>query len=68
MNNICFVCHSKCIEEEKLLLVKCECAKCGTYAYEKNFVTAYEYYKSAFDEKKVHKLEQTIKKIIKKGK
>ena len=67
MNNVCFVCLNKCKEEEKLLFVRCDCAKCGKYAYEKNFVTSYEYYKSAFDIKKVQKLEQTIKKLIKKG-
>lgn len=42
----CFICNSEIKFEEKLNMVECECPHCGKYAYEKNFITTYEYYLS----------------------
>lgn len=42
----CFICNSEIKFEEKLNMVECECPNCGKYAYEKNFITTYEYYLS----------------------
>lgn len=67
MKDTCFICHGPATLEDNLLLVKCKCNKCGSFAYEKNFVTAYEYYVSSFSSDNALKIKKQMQKEIKKG-
>ena len=40
----CFICGNEAKHSETINVVTCECDCCGSYAYEKNFLTTYEYY------------------------
>lgn len=62
----CFLCNNEANTSEHLLLVKCECKHCGSFAYEKNFVTAYDYYLTSFT-KDGAKITKKMQDLIKKG-
>lgn len=68
MNGKCFICHNDATLEDNLLVVKCKCKKCGSFAYEKNFVTAYEYYVSSFSNENALKIKKQMQKEIKNNK
>ena len=61
----CFICHNETSFEESLNVVTCHCKKCGTYAYEKNFLTTYEYYFSVNNPERKEKMESFLKKYVK---
>ena len=63
----CFICHDECItNEESINLIQCECKRCGSYAYEKNFLTTYNYYLSVNSEERKNLIEKFLKKYVKK--
>ena len=63
----CFICHQECIDSsEKLNVITCTCKKCGSYAYEKNFLTTYDFYLSAYSKERKEKIEAFLKKYVKK--
>lgn len=64
MEKKCFICHGLADIHEQLLFVQCVCPNCGSYAYEKNFVTTYEYYHASNNHKNEKKLIRTMQKII----
>ena len=51
----CFICGKEIKYTESLNLVVCECECCGKYAYEKNFLTTYDYYFSVNSKEKKRK-------------
>lgn len=64
MEKKCFICHQDATIKENLLLVQCDCPHCGSYAYEKNFLTTYEYYHASNNHKNEKKLVRIMQKII----
>ena len=48
----CFICGKEAKHNETINVVTCECENCGTYAYEKNFLTTYDYYFSVNSKQK----------------
>lgn len=63
--NKCFICNLPINKEEKINIVYCQCKKCGNYAYEKNFMTAFDYYFSLNGKEKKEKMQSFLKKYIK---
>lgn len=61
----CFICGHKALLNENLNIVECNCSQCGLYAYEKNFLTSYEYYLSVNNKEKKEKIQKFLKKYIK---
>ena len=53
----CFICGNEAKHSETINVVTCECDCCGSYAYEKNFLTTYEYYFSVNNSQKRKKTE-----------
>ena len=65
----CFICHNELsFQEETINVVYCKCNKCHEYAYEKNFLTTYNYYFSVNNQEKKEKIESFLKKYVKKHK
>lgn len=62
----CFICGSEIVIEEKINVVHCKCPKCGEYAYEKNFLTAFDYYFSQNGNENRIKMQKFLKKYVKK--
>ena len=62
----CFICKSDITYEEGLNTMTCHCKKCGTYAYEKNFMTTFDYFMSSNSSKRQEQLTNFLKKYIKK--
>lgn len=63
----CFICNNKLKEyNENINIVSCTCPHCGKYAYEKNFLTSYNYYFSVNDKDKQEKITSFLKKYVKK--
>lgn len=65
MENTCFICQKKAQLEESLNVISCTCPHCGTYAYEKNFLTTYEYYFSVNSSDRCQKISNFLKKYVK---
>ena len=61
----CFICGKEIKYSETLNLVVCECESCGNYAYEKNFLTTYDYYFSVNSKEKKAKVEEFLKNYLK---
>ncbi len=57
----CFICGNEAILTDNLNVVQCQCKNCGSYAYEKNFLTTYEYYLSVHNEKVKEKVQNFLK-------
>ena len=64
----CFICGNEAKHSETINVVTCECDCCGSYAYEKNFLTTYEYYFSVNNSQKRKKTEEILKEFVKKHK
>ena len=64
----CFLCNSEAKSSEKLLLVEIDCPHCGKYAYEKTFLTAFDYYFSSFSIDKKEKVIKQMQKLVKNDK
>ena len=62
----CFICNSDIKKTENVNVVICDCPKCGNYAYEKNFLTSYNYYFSVNSKEKQEKITSFLKKYVKK--
>ena len=60
----CFICGKEIKYTESLNLVVCECECCGKYAYEKNFLTTYDYYFSVNSKEKKEKVENFLKNYL----
>ena len=60
----CFICGKEIKYTESLNLVVCECECCGEYAYEKNFLTTYDYYFSVNSKEKKEKVENFLKNYL----
>ena len=61
---ICFICKEEIQTEESLNVVKCTCKKCGHYAYERNFLTTYDYYFSVNSCERKEKIESFLKQYV----
>jgi len=61
---ICFICKEEIQTEESLNVVKCNCKNCGHYAYERNFLTTYDYYVSVNNNEKKVKIETFLKQYL----
>lgn len=62
----CFICNTQIEVSEKVNVVHCHCKKCGEYAYEKNFMTAFDYFFSLNGEANKEKMLKFLKKYVKK--
>ena len=63
----CFICQNELLEEKETLnVVYCKCSKCHEYAYEKNFLTTFNYYFSVNKIEKKEKIQSFLKKYVKK--
>ena len=62
----CFICGNEINYKESLNVIECSCKKCGNYAYEKNFITTYEYYCSANSTERINKINAYLSKYTKK--
>ena len=62
----CFICNSEVNSTETINVITCDCPNCGKYAYEKNFLTTYEYFCSANSKERVNKVNSILKKYTKK--
>ena len=56
----CFICGKEAKHNETINVVTCECENCGTYAYEKNFLTTYDYYFSVNSKQKKEKVKAVL--------
>ncbi len=65
MKGQCFICHNEIELEESLNIISCKCPNCGQYAYEKNFLTTYEYYFSVNSLTRKATIEKFLKKYLK---
>lgn len=64
----CFICGNDIEVKDTLNVIYCDCKKCGHYAYEKNFMTTYDYYCNANGSKKTNIITSFLKKYVKKHK
>lgn len=62
----CFICNNDIDHKETINVVTCCCKKCGTYAYEKNFMTTFDYFMSSNSKERQNQLISFLKKYIKK--
>ena len=62
----CFICGNDITKDEKLNVVICHCKNCKEYAYEKNFLTSYNYYFSVNPKERQEKITSFLKKYVKK--
>lgn len=63
----CFICQNELLEEKEALnVVYCKCPKCHQYAYEKNFLTTFNYYFSVNKDEKKEKIQSFLKKYVRK--
>ena len=62
----CFICGKEVNHKESLNVIEYSCPKCRNYAYEKNFLTTYEYYCSANSEERINKINNYLSKYTKK--
>ena len=61
----CFICNSEAQHTETINVVTCTCPQCGKYAYEKNFLTTYEYYFSVNSLSRKQKIQDFLKEYVK---
>ncbi len=62
----CFICGNDITFEEGLNVITCHCKKCGEYAYEKNFMTTYEYFLTSNSKERQEKVKNFLKGYVKK--
>lgn len=61
---ICFICKEEIETKESLNLIECSCKNCGKYAYEKNFLTTFDYYLSVNSLARKEKIENFLKTYV----
>lgn len=61
----CFICGNEIKTETHLNVVTCHCPECGTYAYEKNFLTAFNYYFSINKQERKKQMIEFLKDYVK---
>lgn len=62
----CFICKNDVKFDEEINVITCHCKKCGTYAYEKNFMTTFDYFLTSNSLQRQKKVLDFLKKYIKK--
>lgn len=62
----CFICGNDITFEEGLNVITCHCKKCGEYAYEKNFMTTFDYFLSSNSSQRQDKVKSFLKKYVRK--